>query len=329
MGESAARGRFAFTLVELLVVITIIGILIALLLPAVQAAREAARRAQCNNNLKQLGLALHSYHDVYGRFAPGTRSCDPANPGTGSCPDGTGYVWNAGAHRKGSTLVKLLPFVEQRTLYERLNQKLDVEAQLASLGYGAGEIPAYRCPSDDWRNTSTGQSNYAVSLGSQAMSAQYGGCSSYPGNVFGNGPVGHGSTEDASQISGLFSRYSYAAAMSEITDGSSNTIMMGEIRPYCGDHHRGGWMSSNSLWTATTAPINFPTCPGQAPGSDTSQNCYAYNIWMTSAGFKSRHPGGAQFVFADGSARLLSETIDYMTYQKLGDRRDGQAIGDF
>jgi prepilin-type processing-associated H-X9-DG protein len=83
--------------------------------------------------------------------------------------------------------------------------------------------------------------------------------------------------------------------------------------------------------TATTAPINYPTCPGQGPGNDGSagQNCHSYNVWQTSNGFKSRHPGGAQFVFADGSCHFLSETIDYATYQRLGDRRDGQSIGPY
>jgi len=323
-----ARRKLAFTLVELLVVIAIIGILIALLLPAVQAAREAARRSQCSNNLKQLGLALHNYHDSFKQFAIGTRNCDPANPGTGSCPGGYGYVWNAGAHRKGSYLVKLLPFFEQSPLHDQLDFTLDVEARLSTLGYGRTPIGPLLCPSDSTQfQVTNGPYNYAGSIGNQRMSGRS--CAVYPGNDFGTGPTGHGSTENGMSISGIFSRYSFAARMADITDGTSNVILMGEIRPWCGDHHRGGWKSSNALWTATTAPINFPTCPGEPPGFSGTDGCNAHANWQTSQGFKSLHPGGAQFVFADGSGHFLSETIDYMTYQRLGDRRDGQPVGPY
>jgi len=324
------RPGWGFTLVELLVVIAIIGVLVALLLPAVQAAREAARRTQCNNNLKQLGIALHNYHDVMGQFPTGTFNCNPDNPGTGSCGGGFGYIWEAGAHRKGSVLVKLLPYVEQGALFDKIDFRLDAEAQLASQGFGRGEIKMYRCPSDTYTGASVGQSNYAPSIGNQAMPGQGGGCASYPGNDFGQGPVGHGSTESSSQTSGCFSRYSFSSRFADIVDGTSNVIAMGEIRPFCGDHHRGGWMNANALWTATTAPINFPTCPGEKQGTSSgSFTCYHFANWQTSQGFKSRHPGGAQFVFADGSVHFLPQTITYLTYQRLGDRRDGQPVGNY
>lgn len=309
--------RHAFTLVELLVVIAIIGILIALLLPAVQAAREAARRSQCTNHLKQWGLALHNYHDTYKQFATGTRDQDPNGPAGNR-------IWTAGYHRKGSVLVKLLPFVEQNALYDQLDQRGDVVDQLAALGYGPDEPPTVRCPSDDYENTSTGQSNYAPSLGNQLMPGRS--CSAYPGNNFGTGPTGHGSTSTAGNISGCFSRYDWAAKFADIKDGTSNVILMGEILPFCGDHHRGGWMNPNALWTATTGPINFETCPGIGAGTGGTDGCNAYGNWQTSQGFKSYHPGGANFLFADGSVHFLPETIDYMTYQRLGDRRDNQPV---
>ncbi len=316
------RRRFAFTLVELLVVIAIIGILIALLLPAVQAAREAARRMSCANHLKQLGLALHNYHDTYKRFPFGTRQDDPSNPRRPN------YPWEAGNHRKGSMLVKLLPYIEQAPLYQSLDFKGDVNAQLAVLGFGPGEPPTIRCPSGTYENSSTGQSNYAPSMGNQAMPGRS--CTAYPGNNFGNGPVAHGSTGNGAQVSGVFSRYSWwSAKFRDITDGTSNVIAMGEILPYCGDHHRGGWANPNALWTATTAPINFPTCPDVAPGFEGTDGCNAHGNWQTSQGYKSKHPGGAQFVFGDGSVHFLAETIDYITYQRLGDRRDGQPVGNW
>jgi len=319
------RGRVGFTLVELLVVIAIIGILVALLLPAVQAAREAARRMQCGNNLKQLGLAIHNYSDTYKRFPICSRDLDPA---TG----GGGRLWTAGNHRKGSVLVKLLPFVEQSPTYDQLDQRLDVEDQLwnGTGQPGRRDLSVYRCPSDGFERDPAGDTNYAVSLGNQAMPSQGGWCVGYNGNDFGNGPVGHGTTHDGNQISGAFSRSSWSANFAQITDGTSNVIAMGEILPNCGDHHRGRWWSSNALWTATTAPINFDTCPGaQNPGnpSATNNDCHDFRNWMTSQGFKSQHPGGAQFVLCDGSTQFLPETIDYLTYQRLGDRRDGQPVG--
>jgi prepilin-type processing-associated H-X9-DG protein len=128
-------------------------------------------------------------------------------------------------------------------------------------------------------------------------------------------------------ISGVFSRYDWAARFAQIKDGTSNVICMGEILPWCGDHHRGGWMNANALWTATTAPVNFPTCPGDLPGHDTGAfDCNHFANWQTSQGFKSYHPGGAQFVFCDGSVQFVPETIDYLTYQRLGDRHDGQPV---
>jgi type II secretory pathway pseudopilin PulG len=310
-----------------LVVIAIIGILVAMLLPAVQAAREAARRSSCSNNLKQLGLAVHNYHDVYKRFPIGMRNNDPNSNWNGT----GGNTWEAGQHRKGSIFTKLLPQMEQDPLHDQIDFRLDVEAQLAALKFGnandAKQLEAFRCPSDDWEPNNVTLTNYAPNIGAQAMPGQGGTCTVYPGNIFGNGPAGHGSTEASDQTSGVFSRYSYGARIADITDGTSNTICIGEIRMWCGDHHRGGLFNSNALWTATTAPINFPTCPNQGPGTSTgSFTCNHFANWQTSQGFKSRHPGGAQFVLCDGSTRFIAETIDYRNYQRLGSRRDAEPL---
>jgi len=314
--------RRAFTLVELLVVIAIIGILIALLLPAVQAAREAARRSQCINNLKQLGLALHNYHDVHKQFPPNI-----------PIQSSTGYLWDAGIHRKGTTLVKLLPFVEQTSLYQQLDFRTDVVAQIVNLGYGVGDntrdIPVFRCPSDNLRQK--GHTNYAPSIGFAPMPSQGNSCTAYqPPNIidyFRSGLAGHGNTDSDRETSGVFSRGVFAARMQDVTDGTSNVIAMGEIRPWCSDHHRAGWYHTNALWTATTPPINFPTCPGEPPGTDGSLSCNHFANWQTSQGFKSLHPGGANFLLCDGSVHFISQTIDYATYQRLGDRWDGRAVG--
>ncbi len=306
------RKNWAFTLVELLVVIAIIGILVALLLPAIQAAREAARRTECNNNLKQLGLGLQNYHDTYKRFPIGSSNQYGSN------------IWSAGRQRKGSVLVKLLPFIEEKGLYDPLLQDGDVNAQIYALN-PRPQIDAYRCPSDPYENTGAPPTNYAKSMGSQAMSGR--GCTQYNGHL--NGPTGHGSTNSGNNISGIFSRYSWSAKLADVTDGTSTTIIMGEILPKCGDHHRGGWFNPNALWTSTRGPINFPTCPGEPPGFGGANGCNADGNWQTSQGFKSKHPGGAQFVFCDGSVHFLNESIDYTTYQRLGCRRDGESVGPF
>ncbi len=326
-----------FTLVELLVVIAIIGILVALLLPAVQAAREAARRMQCTNNLKQIGLSMHNYHDVYKQFAIGTRDQDPANP------PGTNRPWQGGPHRKGSVLVKILPYMEQNALFEKLDFRNDVVAQLFALGYGGNngqKMPIYICPSDATTASKLSAAqqfyNYAPCIGNQNMPGRW--CNVFPnnswqtitagvygGNMFKDGNVGHGSSNTGRGISGCFSRYSWATKFGGIADGTTNVILFGEVLPSCGDHHRGGWFNPNALWTATTGAINFNTC-GKMGVNDTAQNCNDYRNWQTSQAFKSDHPTGATFVFADGSVHFLVDTIDYYTYQQMGTRSSGGAL---
>ncbi|HIF00922.1 MAG TPA: DUF1559 domain-containing protein [Fuerstia sp.] len=336
------RKRRGFTLIELLVVIAIIAILIALLLPAVQQAREAARRTQCKNNLKQLGLALHNYHDVYGQFAPTVFNTIGA----------VGPTWSTSS--RGSYLVRLLPYLDQAPMFQALDFSLvgapwgplNFEGQVDGNGklYRDYVLPAFICPTDPSiaKDGHGAKTNYALSMGNQRMSPwtdnPWGTCLDYPGNDLGNGPAGHGNTAASHSISGFVSRLNWACKMRDLTDGSSNTIAGGEIRPQCGDHTRNGWFHFNSLWVATTAPVNYPiSCvredsdwnksladakPGRGP-------CNHWRNWSTSQGFKSRHTGGAQFILADGSVHFISENIDYMLYQRLGDRRDGETIGEW
>jgi prepilin-type N-terminal cleavage/methylation domain-containing protein/prepilin-type processing-associated H-X9-DG protein len=330
-----------FTLVELLVVIAIIGVLVALLLPAVQAAREAARRSQCSNNLKQLGIALHNYHDTYGKF--------PVN-----------YLdWSQSPQHRGSHLVRLFPFMEQGPLHAQMNFALPgVEDSVDGNGklLRSYIIPTLICPSDahDGRHPgdpNRGLTNYAGSMGAQLMQSNTG-CALNtivgvgPGDAngdgeswFGTGDRERGDHGDFGRISGVFGRGGdangfkpWAANFAAIKDGTSQVIAIGEVRPLCGDHSVNGWMHSNAIWFATTAPINYNTCPGERGlNSDDNVNppCNRLASWNTSMGFKSSHPGGAQFVFADGSVHFLTETINYTTYQSLGDRRDGRPIGEY
>lgn len=249
-------------------------------------------------------------------------------------------MWSGGDHRKGSVLVKMLPQIEQAPLFDQLDFKGNVEAQLAALGYSNDiKMGSYICPSDGTTSGKLGAArqyyNYATNIGNQNMPGR-GWCDDYPnnshqtreqgilgGNLFRNGGVGHGTRNSGQNISGVFSRTSWSAGFKDLTDGTSSTILMGEVLPSCGDHHRQGWYSANALWTATTAPINFNTC-GKQGISDVAENCFDYRNWQTSQGFKSDHPAGAQFVFCDGSVQFLPETIDYLTYQRLGSRNDGE-----
>ena len=161
------------------------------------------------------------------------------------------------------------------------------------------------------------------------MTSRGGWCNDYPGNVFGTGRKNHGNDARSSQVSGVFARGHWGARFRDITDGTSQVIAMGEIIPSKASHHRNGWFHYNSLWTATTAPINYPIVGLWERGfRPEPKNCNGWRNYQTALGFKSKHKGGSQFVFADGSVHLLPETIDYLTYQRLGCRRDGEPLGE-
>lgn len=342
------RKRVGFTLVELLVVIAIIGILVGLLLPAVQAAREAARRMQCSNNLKQLGLSIHNYESAHKRLPNGSVDDDPKEVSPRR-------LWEAGNHRKGTVLVKLLPFVEQTALFNSIDFSRDVELQLnAQAPFNTPgradmrqiSMPMYRCPSDGTSQRVLNQQNhlynYSLCIGNNNMQGQFG-CNLFTsdsintratgilgGNLFGNGANGHGHSGPYARpagISGVISRCDWSARFADISDGLSNTIAAGEILPSCHDHHRGGggWYNSNGQWTATTARINFNTC-GKQGVRDNQSNCNDFRTWNTSGGFKSDHTGGANFVLADGSVQFFSQSIDYLSYQQMGSRNDGESL---
>lgn len=322
--KSSSLLRRGFTLIELLVVIAIIAVLVALLLPAVQQAREAARRSSCKNNLKQLGLAIHNYHDTHGQF--------PLSPQ---------FVWE---EDKGTYFVQLLPYLDQAPLYNEIDFRLNqastptFDAQTLSSGglVRSQRISTLVCPSEAseavWGDRA--KTNYALSMGSQSMPSNGGGCTDYdmPGgvNLFGVATDGHGNARTGQRTSGVISRGQWAAQFKDITDGLSNTIAAGEIRPQCGDHSVNGWFHSNAMWIATTGPINFPVnCYGQAAVVTPPAGCNQPNNWPTSQAFKSQHTGGAQFLLCDGSVRFISENIDYRNYQRLGDRRDNEPLGAF
>ena len=342
--------KSGFTLVELLVVIAIIGILVALLLPAVSAAREAARKMSCSNNLKQIGLAMRTYHNTYnslpisGNYIWGRQT-------------NNGRTWTDSSH--GSQFTKLLPFLEQDPLYNQLNH---MNVGRRQQGWGAtwvsnfettplaGSqtrwfwselIPTFICPSanvDPYTDHTDfafapAITTYSPSLGSQHNpSPGWAACPQYYGNLFGTGNHGHGNGARGIEVSGVFCRGAWSARFRDVTDGESQVIMVGEMLPHKGDHFKNGWMHHNSIWASTSGPVNYPVNGLGEPGFNQVNAqypaCSHWRNWATSQGFKSQHKGGAQFVLVDGSVQFLSENIDYVTYNRLGDRRDGGPLGE-
>lgn len=313
--------KSGFTLIELLVVIAIIAILIALLLPAVQQAREAARRTQCKNNLKQLGLALHNYHDTFSTFAPGAFWNLPAY---GPCP--------AGGHQKGSILLHLLPYIEQANLYNQWNFTVcntdTVTAPGSTVQLRTNVIPGYLCPSDTSppkNGSGYAIHNYAACSGANVTGGANGNgacqCAAAPFAAFTR------ANTNPNNVPGMFTRNWRSTNMKDCTDGLSNTILMGEVRPECSNHANAGWANSNNGQglTSTMWPINYNTCNTATPPNPANGCNYRCN-WNPELGFKSRHVGGAQMVFGDGAVRFLSENIDMNTYANLGSKADGNVV---
>jgi prepilin-type N-terminal cleavage/methylation domain-containing protein/prepilin-type processing-associated H-X9-DG protein len=338
------RAPRGFTLIELLVVIAIIGILVALLLPAIQSAREAARRAQCVNNLRQIGTAVLMYNDTYKTL--------PAGDKWGTF-DGTIM------HNGGNLLVHILPFIEEQALYDAIdftaatNPAIPTGIVLQKVNgeyIGEKQIAVYICPSDEHPEQSTAPSdgypadtatfkmaNYAASRGStQQFSTASCNCAQQNWNDFAETPYPDfnfalypdripGQYQDTpwKYFSGPFTRFPVFVKLKQIIDGPSKTIFLGETRPVCDSHSQKGWFADNDGQglVSTIVPINFDTCRKK---EQTTDYCQSDCNWLTSLGFKSPHPGGANLTFGDGSTHFVSENIDHQTYQYLGGKADGQ-----
>jgi len=339
------KSRRAFTLVELLVVIAIIGVMVGLLLPAVQAAREAARRMQCSNNLKQFGLGLHNYHDTYSSFPVGSAGPNHPNPRAG---------WQ----------VQILAFMEQVPLWEQLHMDGprpgvsyggvvgSVTRQVLADGDEAGEkqVPYAMCPSSSWPSHTASGTNtpfkttanfanatYIGSIGSQRTPSSNSACNPFqsfaevmPSSCT-TAELDYGRTLKTQCLSGMFNYWGARLRFRDVTDGTSNTLSVGESRPECHSHALYGWWFSNGMGNAhasTVAPINErTTCDKALPSQISNPACVAKSNYNYSWGFKSQHPGGVSFVLVDGSVRFVSDTIDHFLYQRLGGRADGQPLG--
>jgi prepilin-type N-terminal cleavage/methylation domain-containing protein/prepilin-type processing-associated H-X9-DG protein len=347
--------RRAFTLVELLVVIAIIGILVALLLPAIQAAREAARRSSCVNNIKQLGIAILNYHDAHKKLPAGAYWGDTkVQPDEcHHCTNGKDRDPTCRKDDRGTIHMLLLPSIEQQALYDQIDKKIVTDEQKLPNGepVGSVSIPTFVCPSDEHPTEATHtaseyglltvaemktfkMSNYAASRGTTKHVDGGSACgltgdwndflenNGYPKIAIEYPEIG---TKPARwrTSGGPFTRMGVQFKMSQITDGPSHTIFMGEVRVKCSTHAAEGWLfshSGNGL-VNTLTPINFPSCM-ETIGIE----CYSWDAWGSSLGFKSPHPGGANFVMGDASVHFLPDSIDPYVYAFLGGKADGQVI---
>jgi prepilin-type N-terminal cleavage/methylation domain-containing protein/prepilin-type processing-associated H-X9-DG protein len=326
MSVSSKRHRRGFTLIELLVVIAIIGVLIALLLPAVQAAREAARRAQCVNNLKQVGLGIANYESANVSYPVGVIN-NVNSPSQGQdCQT-----------RNQSMFSLILPYMEQTTIYNAINFSfpsfghapgawgLGIDSGATQQTAFSNVVNSYLCPSDlrSASNAPSATSTNRYSNGSYSM-------------VFGNYDVWHwywgcpntGSPTVWGATDAMFG-YDTAYKVADLTDGTSNTLAVGETCRFLVDPdvvfpewNAAAWFGSalgvtRPMAMASTVPkLNAPLLIPE-PGAD-GTNFFAWFLNTTNPyhlqgqwGFRSRHPGGANFVFADGSVHFLKDSINF------------------
>jgi prepilin-type processing-associated H-X9-DG protein/prepilin-type N-terminal cleavage/methylation domain-containing protein len=302
---SSPRRSSAFTLIELLVVIAIIAILIGLLLPAVQKVREAAARASCSNNLKQLGLAVHNYHDANGVLPVS------AGPAPGLLPPWKD-AW--------SWLARLLPYVEQGNLYTTCGIPSGTILANATTTAGiATPVKTFLCPSDTIYGGLPGTTSQ---VGQPTGMTNYRGVcgDNWSGGIYAYTPPGAPGNDGLDGGNGIFYRsdgyakihpYCHPALrITDIVDGTSNTLMIGEG---IADMNKfNAWCFFNDVTATCAIPLNAPGYNGN-PGD-----------YLNNYSFRSRHSGGGNFAFADGSVQFISDTIDLTTYRNLSTYSGGE-----
>ncbi len=295
----------AFTLIELLVVLAIVGLLLALLLPAVQSVREAARRMQCRNNLKQIGLALHNYEATNGTF--------PINYGIGLYND---------TNRGASWLPRVLPYLDQTPLYSKVKW-FEPLTEPDNNAVASTVVASFLCPSDihgsgvmsNRRNTAVARAvnNYKACLGSNWEWGPF-------------SPAVSTSGRNANQTNGLELCNGFlcrggdlpptSTRMADITDGTTQTFAVGEAVPEWTWHT--WWYGVNASTATCAVPLNHWRKPETSLAD-----------WFENYSFASRHMGGAHFLMVDGSVRFVSENINTNTYRAIATIQGSEVIGEF
>ncbi|TWT60118.1 DUF1559 domain-containing protein [Rubinisphaera italica] len=329
--------RKGFTLIELLVVIAIIAILVALLLPAVQQAREAARRSSCKNNLKQIGLAIHNYHDVHLTFPPG------------------GFAPDAATNRGASWLTRILPQVEQGAAYDQITfngTDWTMQSNRTNRNWNITNtlrVKTFNCPSSPLPETRTQNTNASTqALGAPAtityqlvnyvgIAGSYDSGSDLVSLPSPTAWTGYYRSNYNGVIVSVDTLNNRPVRLKDVTDGTTNTFVVGEQSEYrvrpdgvkedkraC-NHDGGSWSGgaggSADWWlnmTVTRMPINFK-------GADNGQQQAYYRHTLLT----SPHKGGAQFAMADGSVQFVSDNVNYGILTRLCDKGDGQPLGEF
>lgn len=307
------RNLRAFTLVELLVVIAIIGILVGLLLPAVQAAREAARRMQCSNNLKQIGLALHNYHDTHKSFPPLYVSNFPA------------------VSDRANWITMTLPFIEQGNLNNRYDPNSSTGGGAGNQFLNAADIPTFRCPTAP-----------------QNPPAPYPGIAGFTwalGNYVCNNGLGPYTslTPATAEIARVVRRGVFMVnknmRIGDMTDGTSNTLMVSEVFANASTTTASDWRGNLTYpencmfhWNSppnTTTPdrLRTPLCIS-TPRAPCTGAFTAFNNRNIIVSARSLHTGGVQAAFGDGSVRFVSQSIQLATWQGLGSPDGGEVVSD-
>ncbi|MDW8037786.1 MAG: DUF1559 domain-containing protein [Thermoguttaceae bacterium] len=302
----------AFTLVELLVVITIIGILVGLLLPAVQAAREAARRAQCANNLKQIALALHNYHTAWAVFPPGN-----INRTAGLCP-GMGEPTQSYSTQFGNWLIAILPFVEQQALFQKYDLRYNNESP-QNQSVRETLVPIYVCPSDvNYRVPAQPATGPAAANGAKYMPGSYRAVS--------------GRTHDGYNFLDSEMMFEYrrqnrgpihvvgvwgfdCESVETIRDGTSNTLLVGEWSTQTNPGYRTFWAYSFAYYSLSAGTPQSRTLQG-----DFDRCAAQYDVGMDlpcKRSWGGLHPGGIQFALCDGSVRFLTAGVDPSLFSNL------------